>query len=135
MSAAKILIVDDSEIVLDLVAMYLEDGGYEVTTLDNAVQIPAMMETDPPDLVLLDVFMPGLRGDEAVLLLQRVSERRIPILLHSDMDEKELAQTVRDTGASGYLVKTMDPDEILEKVKPWLTPGEPPSEPSGLQDE
>ncbi len=122
-NSAKVLIVDDSEIVLDLVAMYLEDFGFEVDTLDNAVGLMAAVESDPPDLILLDVFMPGLRGDEATLLLQNASQQKIPILLHSDMDEDELSRTARDTGADGYVVKTMDPEELVAQLKPWLPGG------------
>ena len=115
----KILLVDDSPIVREMVSLDLEDLGIEVVTLESAVALGEAIRRDRPDLVLLDVRMPGLRGDEAARLIGHLG-LETPILLHSDMEEEKLAAMARDTGAGGYLCKTGDPEELAELLRPWL---------------
>ena len=118
---AKILVVDDSEIVLELVAMYLQDAGFQVATLGSAFQLVQAIHQELPDLILLDVKMPALGGDKAASILrQRSFSKNIPVLLFSDMEEEELAGLVQETGATGYVRKTMDGEELAATVRRWL---------------
>ena len=66
MSGAKILVVDDDPLVRDAVAQLLERAGFRVETHDSGFGLVMAIRTHRPDLVLLDVSMPGLRGDSAL---------------------------------------------------------------------
>ena len=115
----KILLVDDSPIVREMVSLDLEDLGLEVVTLESAVALGEAIRRHRPDLVLLDVRMPGLRGDEATRLIQHLG-LKVPILLHSDTEAAKLDAMARETGAGGYVCKTGDPSELAERLRPWL---------------
>ena len=113
----KVLLVDDSEIVLEVIRMNLEEEGFEVSTLENAVQLHAVADDIQPDVILLDIRMPGLRGDEAARLLQHLpGTRKIPVILHSEVSEDELAHLCEDLGAAGYIRKTPDGADLAKAI-------------------
>lgn len=124
MTRYKILVVDDSEVVREVVRLTLEKAGYSVRTLDSAFQLNRAIRDDRPDLILLDVYMPALRGDQvaAILAQYRFSEG-ITVLLHSDMEEDRLAAMVDETGATGFIRKTADPAKLAAEVRRWLGTG------------
>ena len=117
---AKILVVDDSEIVLEMISLLLEDHGFEVMTLSDPAGLDETLTREEPDLVLLDVGLEGARGDE---LVGRAAERTdAPIVLLSDRDEAELAELVRRSGASGFIRKTDSGDVLAAEVSRFLEP-------------
>lgn len=121
MDKPKVLVVDDSEIVLDVMRMNLEDEGFEVETLQSAFQLRQAIKELQPDVILLDVKMPALRGDKAASILkQRSFSKHIPVLLHSDMDEAELEALAEETGATGFVRKTMDTEALVGALRMHL---------------
>ncbi len=117
----KILVVDDNEIVLEVVRMNMEDKGFEVETLQSAFQLTQAIREMQPDVILLDVNMPALRGDKAALILkQRSFSKDIPVLLYSDMEETELEALVEETGAKGYVQKTADAEALANALRQQL---------------
>ena len=112
------MVVDDSEISRELVRMVLEAHGHEVRGLDRADGLDEALARLKPDLVLLDVSMPGAQGDEA--LRAAMGQVRCPILLFSDRENAELAELARASGASGFLRKTADPDVLISTVEKYL---------------
>ena len=120
-SEGRVLVVDDSEIVLEVARMNLEDAGFSVVTVDNAFQMSAAIRDCRPDVILLDVKMPALSGDRAASILQRYSfSRDIPVVLHSDMSDAELAAIAEETGAAGFVRKSMDPEAMIEAIRYWV---------------
>ncbi|MEM9597432.1 MAG: response regulator [Acidobacteriota bacterium] len=120
-AAKKILVVDDSEIVRQLVADRLEDAGYSVVTLGSAFQLNVAIQKDRPDLILLDVRMPALRGDRAAEILRRHRfSRGIPIVLFSDTDEEELGELVATTGADGFVRKSPGFVDLPAALRRWI---------------
>ncbi len=123
MHGKKILLVDDSDVVLEANRIALEDGGYAVVTVDNPFSVPYLLRKEKPDLVLLDVNMPTMAGDLVARIVSSHPLQRVPIILYSTLPEAELAERVKSSGATGFLRKTSDRTQLLERVKGWLTAG------------
>jgi DNA-binding response OmpR family regulator len=118
MAGARILVVDDSEISRELVRLVLEAHGHEVRGLETAEALDEAIEHHRPDLVLLDVSLPGAQGDQA--LRKAAGRARCPVVLFSDRETAELAELARTSGASGFLRKTGDPEVLIAVVEAHL---------------
>ena len=121
-SMMRILVVDDIADNYLLIQAILELEGYQVEVADNGYFALEMIEFNPPDLILLDVMMPGLNGFE---ITQRLRQNNclplIPILLVTA--DKEIEESFAfDMGANGLLYKPIDPDLLLEQVRAILNP-------------
>lgn len=119
--SAKILIVDDSKVVLMATRMALERAGYSVVTRCDAVGSTAEIMRERPDLVLLDVDMPLLSGVDLVQSIKRREGLRdVIVLLFSAKPASELRQLALLTGANGFLPKPKDLNEVVVAVDRWL---------------
>ena len=118
---AKILVIDDDEKTLGVVKRQLEAAGYDVVTSESALKLPVMVQREKPDLVLLDVEMPALRG-EHVLELSSMFDflRSIPIVLHSAKSDEELQALVEKSNAKGYIRKTGNAFSFVEQVAKFV---------------
>ncbi|MDX2098162.1 MAG: hybrid sensor histidine kinase/response regulator [Leptolyngbyaceae cyanobacterium bins.59] len=116
----RILVVDDSADNSFLVQAILEEEGYRVDIADNGMAALAKIEAHPPDLVLLDVMMPGMDGYEVT---RRVRENQklpfIPILLITAHDQPSVAKGL-DTGADDFIRKPVEFDELMARVRSLL---------------
>lgn len=105
--SAKILIVDDDAELLDTAAQLLEQRGFTVVKHRDSFNRLNAVRIHRPDLVLVDVNMPFVPGDEIARLLQDdPGLRHIPVLLFSSNDEHALRHTARECGAAGYISKS-----------------------------
>ncbi len=118
MSQKKVVVIDDCVLHLQMVKDILEPAGYEVITVDSTIAANAhIYTTPPPDLLLVDVEMPMIRGTEKVRLLkQRDKSRDIPTLLISAKETEEMEALARESGAEGYLCKPFDRDSLVAKI-------------------
>jgi DNA-binding response OmpR family regulator len=119
----KILIIDDSELVLAMAKDALEEVGYEVFTATNGIEANSYIfsTSNRPDLIVLDIMMPLLDGNKkAKILKEKEFSRDIPIMFISSKDEAELAQLVRDAGADGYICKPFSSQGIVASVRKIL---------------
>ena len=125
-STAKVLIVDDDEIILAATRIFLEGAGFEVATEQSALRLSRAIRENPPDLILLDVRMPALNGDQVLVILKRYDfSRDIPVLLFSDLAEEELAELVRTTDADGYVKKSAGSENLIRQVKSFIRVADP----------
>lgn len=119
--AAKILVVDDSPLILDLVADALEDRGYEVVTTDQPLDCERLLAELCPEILILDIEMPVLDGPS---LLQLVRHRNMVenchVLLYSDRDHAELTATIRACGADGGAQKSPGCEELIAVIESKL---------------
>lgn len=122
MSKKTILIMDDSPIVLDVVKATLEDAGFEVWTAETLEQLEAERLAHPPDLVLLDVQMPEMFGDDVGEVLKNVKRVDVPILLFSSLDEELLAARVAAAQLDGYVPKRAGVQALCERIVAVLGP-------------
>lgn len=118
MSKAKILVVDDEPEFLELVKIRLEANDYQVKILLTAKDILAQIRAFKPDLILLDLLMPGIGGIEAVEMLGKDSiGMNIPIIIVSAITKAEDKTKAYLEGIVDYLEKPVDPKELLEKIE------------------
>lgn len=110
----KILVVDDEAGILDLTRMMLEAQGYWVSTAWNGEEAMRVAEAELPDLILLDVVMPGASGFEVCKTLKRQSKTcMIPVVMFSALDREVDRRMGMEAGADGYLTKPFT-SEILK---------------------
>jgi len=102
----KILVIDDDEIHLITAKELLENAGYEVITHHNWFGSTNVIKKLQPDLVLLDINMPALPGDElSVILRSNDRTKDVPIVFYSSNDEDSLRQAASEYGVRGYVCK------------------------------
>ena len=117
----KILVIDDDEAALKFTRRQLEEAGYDVLTADSALKLPIIVQREKPNLVLLDVEMPALRG-EHVLELSSMFDflRATPIVLHSAKSEEALEALVASSNARGYIRKSANALSFVAQVEKFL---------------
>ena len=116
----KILVVDDSELCLEVVRMQLEARGFYVTCMDSPIGFGAALQRERPDLALVDACMPALDGAKLIAIVRQHGPACCPILLHSDRPEAELQRLVEASGADGYIVKTSDGARLERTIREKL---------------
>mgnify|MGYP002777012171 CR=1 FL=1 len=116
----RILVVDDSPDNVFLIQAILEEEGYKISTAADGRSALAQIEAEPPDLVLLDVMMPGMDGYEVTQRIRTMTPLPfIPILLITAYDQPSVAQGL-DTGADDFIRKPVEVDELLARVRALL---------------
>lgn len=117
----KILVIDDSELALDVARSALEAAGFEVVTRDTPFGSGAMILRERPDLVLLDVTMPALSGEDVVRhVRETVTMQDTCLVLFSDRPEKELRAIAQRSGADGWISKSADQEALVARVNAFL---------------
>ena len=116
-----ILLVDDEQKVLDLITFRLQLLGYRVITAQNGEDALSLTETHGPDLIILDVAMPGLDGVTVCSRLKKSeTSRGIPILMLTARSEAEDVNKAMTAGADDYVVKPYDPTVLQMKIRRHL---------------
>ena len=118
MDNARILIVDDEQRIRSLVASYLESDGFEVVEASNGRDAVAEVERRKPDLVIMDVRMPGMDGFEALSEIRRTSDVYV-IMLTARAEETDRIVGL-SVGADDYVTKPFSPRELVARVKAVL---------------
>lgn len=123
MSAKTILIIDDDPNDLENAREILEMEGYTVHTHETAFGATSEISRIHPDLILLDLNMPGLTGHAlSEILTSREETKTIPVVFYSSSDEHYLMQAVSRSGNTGYICKG-DPSILKSRVKQFLLVG------------
>jgi two-component system response regulator MprA len=120
---SKILVVDDDPEIVSFLRRGLTFEGYGVDTAADGVEALSKIKAKAPDLVLLDVMMPGIDGTEVSKRLRQVSD--IPILMLTAKDTVADRVAGLDSGADDYLVKPFAFDELLARVRALLRRSRP----------
>jgi CheY-like chemotaxis protein len=114
----KILIVDDDPIILRLLSHFLGKSGYAVTSAADGREGLAAAFAEKPDLILLDVMMPGMDGFRFLELLRHEEGLgRIPVLMISSMNEEDRVVQALEAGARDYIVKPFSSRIVLAKIR------------------
>jgi len=111
-----VLVVDDDPRLREYMRVNLEIEGYSVREAESAEQALEAIDDQAPDLVLLDVVMPGVDGWQ---LLQKLQERHgsIPVIMFSGQVDERSAGEAEERGARGFVGKPFDPQELLTRAK------------------
>jgi putative two-component system response regulator len=118
---AKILLVDDEPEIRFLTRRMLEKEGHSVTEAENGEMALRMLQKDKPDLILLDVRMPGLNGWEVCRRIKADDKTKsIPVVMFTVRTSEEDIQKSVDYGANAHINKPFDKEELLELVENML---------------
>lgn len=117
----KILIIDDTEFMTKLISDILINADYEVVTASNGPQGVQMVRAEKPDLVILDVVMPGMDGFEVCKLLRDdESNNLMPIIMLTAQDNEDDKLTGLELGADDYIIKPFNGRELVSRVRNTL---------------
>ncbi len=112
----KILIIDDSPLVLELARYALADQGYDVSVATTLDEFESLRNAEPPDLILVDVQMPEAFGDDLTALLRGAYSVKVPIFLLSSLGDDELAVRAAAADATGFISKRAGLDKLVARV-------------------
>lgn len=116
--AEKILIIDDEVRIHHLLTLYLAQHHYEVVTAENGEKGLRQAALHAPDLIVLDMVMPGMDGIEVCRALRR--EWGVPVVFMSgDHDPDRMAEAM-EAGGDEYLTKPFDPNELVSIIQALL---------------
>ena len=119
--AKKILIVDDEPDILRAAKVRLISFGYEAMTAGDGKEAIDLIIKDMPDLILLDLRLPRMNGDEICAKLKSDERfRHIPIIIFTASSDANTSKKVKESGADGYLIKPFAPEELLQTIKKFI---------------
>ena len=125
MSAAtprKILLVDDTKDIVFVVSRRLKSWGYEPLTADSGEEALRVAQEHIPDLILLDIMMPKMKGrDVCARLKADPRTAQIPVIFLTALSLPDHIKAGLDVGAVDYIVKPFEPEELRERINITLT--------------
>lgn len=135
--AVKVLSIDDSRLVQDLLAFEMTDIGFEFLTASNGEDGVKLAEKEQPDIILLDVQMPGISGlDTCLLLKKNKTTSHIPVIMCTSESLMRTVETAMANGAVGYVNKPFNIELVKQKISktlnitiPSKTPPPPQAQP------
>ena len=116
----KILIVDDSVLAIDVARTALESAGHVVLTALDLAQLEAFRADLDVDLVLMDVQMPEIYGDDIAAVLRQFDGVSVPIYLYSNLERDELERRAIEAGIDGFVSKRDGIEAVVEQVSAIL---------------
>ena len=123
----RILVVDDDPTSLKLLDLVLSKEGYQVTTASNGLEALRKARLESPDLLILDVMLPGFDGFEVCHRLRtEPATATVPIIMLSSKQQKSDQDTASKVGANAFLAKPVDRTALLAKIVELLGDQKPP---------
>lgn len=122
MATHKILIVEDDEFLRSLTAKRLEKEGYALAIAADGEAAVATAQTEQPSLILLDLLLPIMNGFDALEKIRQIdSLKSVPVIVFSNLGQKEDIERAKGLGANDFLIKAnFTLDDVIEKVKSYL---------------
>ncbi len=115
--AKRVLTVDDSKTMRDMVSFTLKGGGYETMEAGDGQEALSTLGDAPIDLIITDLNMPIMDGFELITKLRNGQYKFTPILVLTTESELQKKDQGRTLGATGWIVKPFNPDKLLQVVK------------------
>lgn len=116
-----ILIVDDDRNIALVLAHLVRSAGFRAEAVKDAWEAISLARKDRPDLILMDMMMPGLEGPTATQMIKSTPEfASLPVILISAMPEEEARKRVADSGAADFIAKPFYRKTLLEAIERWL---------------
>lgn len=116
---SKIVIVDDSIDLLDVLRFFLEQRGYEVETASTEKDLASLIRSFSPDLIILDIYLQGEDGREICKNLRKQIDTKYLCILLFSASTKKLAN-YKEYGADGYIEKPFGLNEVIDKIESVL---------------
>lgn len=117
--AVKVAIIEDDQAISQMYRIKFESEGYSVETAENGKQGLELCEKMVPDIILLDLMMPEMNGDEMLTLLRKTAwGQSIKVVILTNMGEQEIPESIKKQGVSAVILKAdMTPRQVAELVK------------------
>ena len=118
----KIAIIEDDPVISQMYRMKFEADGFDVQLADNGEKGVALVEHTAPDIILLDLQMPKMTGDEALAAIRKQPwGKDIPVIILTNLGEEEAPKSIRNLGIHSYIVKAeLTPRQVVQRVKDAL---------------
>lgn len=118
----KIAIIEDDSVISQMYRMKFEADGFEVQIANNGKDGVALVREFAPDMVLLDMQMPVMNGDEALKNIRNEEwGKTVPVMILTNLGEEEAPKDIRSLGIESYIVKAdLTPRQVVERVKTTL---------------
>lgn len=118
----KIAIIEDDNVIRQMYRLKFENEGFEVQVADNGRDGVALATHMKPDLILLDLHMPEMNGDEALAKIRKTDwGKQIPVIILTNLGEEESPKLLRTLGIHSYIVKAdFTPRQVVARVKSAL---------------
>lgn len=119
---AKIAIIEDDIAIVQMYRMKFESEGYNVVTAGDGEAGLELVKNESPDIVLLDLMMPEMNGDEMLIKLRKESwGKDVPVIVLTNMGESEAPKSIKENGVKKFIVKAdMTPKDVADTVKATL---------------
>jgi twitching motility two-component system response regulator PilH len=118
MPIQKILLVDDSKTELHVLSELLTRKGFQVRTAENGEEAMRRLQEEKPDLILMDVVMPGQNGFQLTRAITRdPAYASVPVIICTSKNQETDRVWGMRQGARDYVVKPVNPEELLSKIK------------------
>jgi DNA-binding response OmpR family regulator len=119
----RVIIAEEDKIVADLLSLTLQEMGCQVRVTSQEAQIRAGMNQWKPDLLLIDLFLPGCSGLDLLREFKMMGDRLgrpVPILVISALGFREVVEQAREMGAADFILKPVDLDVFRQKALTYL---------------
>ena len=114
----RVLLVDDEDRIVNFLALKLKVSGYQVVCASDGEKGLELARSTNPDIILLDVIMPGIDGLEVLRRLRKFSD--VPVIILSA--KERISEEVLALGANAFMSKPFNPDDLISKVRALLQP-------------
>ncbi|MEK7081986.1 MAG: response regulator [Patescibacteria group bacterium] len=115
----KVLIIEDDKFMAESLAIKFKEAGFVIARLESGDKVVAEMLAQKPDVVILDILLPGKNGFDVLKELKEKEEtKNVPVIIVSNLGSKEDFEKGSRLGASGFMVKaTVIPEDVVVKAK------------------
>ena len=124
--AARVLVIDDSPMTVDLLKGALANAGIEADAASDLATLDSKLNAQSYELVLVDVNMPEMYGDDVVEFLRATRQIKSTLLLYSHVPESELEKKATTSGADGYITKSSGLEAAVERITEALSTAKRP---------
>jgi len=116
-NTTSVLIVEDEKVLRDVYELIITSLGFTVYTASNGIEGLKQLKKHKPDIMLLDIFMPVMDGQEVLRNLNKTDFPRVKIVVCSNMSDSKLTQEVLDNGADKFVLKSsLGPNELKSLI-------------------
>ncbi len=126
----KILVVEDEEKISEVIVSYLENSGYQAIVASSGEDALALYSEHKPELIILDLMLPGMSGEQVCETIRKTSEVSI-IMLTAKSDEEHVIGGLK-LGADDYISKPFSPRQLMARIEAVLRRGNKPTASDGL---
>lgn len=122
MNPRTVMIVEDEKDLRDVYAIILKHAGYDVCESTNGQEALEKLDGCKPDLILLDIFMPTMDGEQFMRRLDKAKYPNVKVIVCSNTSDKELMETMLALGADKIVTKaSLAPTDLTDLVEPYLS--------------